>query len=109
MTILSPQPIHNTKEFNWNPATKTYSAEASTLRGYGHHEWEIGWPKLSAVYDDACDEGFTLVSESTGTRMTMVLKTIDRDNAYAGDWCVLTFVPAEKCFRYMFKVIVFND
>ena len=107
--VVHPFPVHNTREFNWNPETKTFSAEASTLRGYHPIAWPIGWPVLGRVYDDAADEGFTLVSAKTGKEMAMVLDNTDESADYAGGWRVLTFVPADRRHRNEFKIVVFND
>lgn len=100
--ILYPNPEHSTRDFAWNPLTKTFVAEASELR------WKPGWPPLHRVYDDACDEGFTLVSHMTGQKMAVALEKIDKSEDYAGGWRQLTFLPAERAKCDTFSVVVFN-
>lgn len=103
MTTLHPMPIHSTKEFDWDKKTSTFTAEASELR------WPIGWPTLGQVYDDACDEGFTLVSAKTGKEVPVAIEKVDEDNDFSGGWSKIAFVPANRADRDKFRVVVFND
>jgi hypothetical protein len=101
--ILNPMPEINTSQFAWNPLTKTFVACASDL------QWAPGWPPLNRVYDDACDEGFSLVSHVTGQKMAVAVEKIEDSADYSGGWKQITFVPAEHAKRNDFTVVVFND
>lgn len=101
--LLQPSKCHSTQEFFWDKETKTFIADASELR------WPIGAPPLGRVYDDACDEGFTLVSHTTGKRVVMVLDEEDQSDDYSGGWRALTFIPATPGYMNKFKVTVIND
>lgn len=103
MAVLSPYPKHTTDQFSWDPKTKTFTAESSDLR------WPIGYPKLGQVYDDAADEGFTLISSKTDKPCVLAIDHIDPNNDYAGGWWAITFRPATLAQRDLFKVVVFND
>lgn len=101
--ILYPLPEHSTREFSWHLDTKTFAADASELR------WPIGRAPLGRVYDDAADEGFTLVSHVTGQKVAVALDKTETSEDYSGGWSAMTFVPAERAKRSAFKVIIFND
>lgn len=101
--ILKPLPVHRTNDFSWHPEYKEFLADSSELR------WRKGWPELGRVYDDACDEGFTLVSDRTGKEMVLALEEVDENDDYSGGWRTLTFVPADPRHRGDFRVTVFND
>jgi hypothetical protein len=58
--LRKPTRLH-TRDLTWNPADRTFVAEASSL------------PDPSAAFDDACDVGYTLVSERTGRELVVVL------------------------------------
>jgi hypothetical protein len=48
MTMLRPNPVNATR-FAWNADTRTYAIDMSDIGGFGR------------VFDDACDEGLTLI------------------------------------------------
>jgi hypothetical protein len=66
--LLNPTAF-STKEFSFK--NKLFTAEISTLSQGGKRE------VFGRVYDDACDEGITLVSEKTGERIVFVVDDID--------------------------------
>ena len=85
----------STNMFHYDPEDKVFSQEVSSLRGF----------KTGPIYDDACDEGFTLVSHKTGKEEVVCLSEIDRneDNEVCGWW----FEPVNT--RLNFKVLIIND
>ncbi len=116
MSTLRPTPVLSTLQFSWCPKTRTFTAEASTLRHDGAHAFDVGFPQLGRVYNDSVDEGFTFVSERTNKEVIMVLSRVDEDDDYSGGWSVLEFRPAAKRDRlggmpssHNFKVVIFND
>ena len=61
----------STKFFTYDKESKTFSTEASSLpRTFNFN---------SRVFDDACDSGFTMVSQKTGTEVTFTFEKDDRD------------------------------
>lgn len=64
--ILRPAPI-STRQFSYDRKRYLFTAEISSTAGLGR------------VYDDACDEGLTLVSARTGTEMVFVVEFVSRD------------------------------
>jgi hypothetical protein len=91
--LLNPAPISSSKfHFKKN----TFTAEASELRDL----------KLGRVYDDACDMGFTIVSEKTGKGVVFVQTedTVDRE----GDLLSINFVSVTPGLTNL-KVVIFND
>lgn len=91
-----PLPRRSTKEFTWCSRSRRFVAEISEL-----HNAVLA----SRVFNDACDEGFTLVSERTGEEMTMILESESRDNE--GELLYWTFKPERE--TALFTVRVFND
>ncbi len=71
---------YSTKLFHWDKETRTLTAEASDLERFEQI--------FDRIWDDAADEGFTLVSHHTGRQVTFVITvteyTPDRD--IAGWW-----------------------
>jgi hypothetical protein len=103
----------STRDFSYNAKTQTFTAESSDLHGA---------KGPSRVYDDACDEGFILVSHITGDSIVFALQSIDylggsddenkdiagwnfkavaRNAARAGRWIESNDIP--------FKVLIIND
>lgn len=68
MAILTPTRV-STERFTYDPASRIFVAEASDL------------PRLSPVYDDACDFGLTLVSAKTGKEVVFQ----EERNVYDGE------------------------
>ncbi len=102
MSILQPHPIHNTNQFDWDGATKIFSADASTLG------WPVGAPALGRVYDDAADEGFTLVSAKTGKAVVVACHDYKPSLEHSGGWSKMAFCPADAKMRHDFMVVVWN-
>jgi len=63
---LKPAPV-STRQLTWDPQTREYVGEISSTHGFGR------------VYDDACDEGLTLVSGRTGNEEVFVVIDEVRD------------------------------
>lgn len=92
--ILKPSPV-STRRFTYLPEDKMFVAEASDLPGFGR------------VYDDACDEGLTLVSHQTGTEVVFVVDYVERDRE--GDLLYRDLRPADPRQRGLGTVRIFND
>lgn len=60
----------STRRFTFVKESKTFVAESSDFRGTG---------VSGRVYDDACDEGFVLVSERTGQKILCLWSGGKRD------------------------------
>ena len=88
----------STKMFFYHKEDKSFSQEASS----------INIPLLGQLYDDACDEGFVLVSERTGAEIPMYLTKTERDRE--GDVQCWNFKSASrKPNEKDITVCVFND
>lgn len=95
MSLLKPCPIF-TDAFHYDGATNTFTAEAS------------GLPRMGRVYDDACDVGYTLISERTGREVVFVVTHEERDREGELLWTDLTPArptPGHSCGT----VRVYND
>lgn len=92
MTILKPRPVSST-QFTWVPQSRTYVAEMSDLGGFGQ------------VYDDACDEGLTLISKHGDREIVFAVEVTAVEDDEIKWW---DLVPAngKPCG---FNVRVFND
>ena len=91
--LLKPVPISSTKFlFRKN----TFIGEASELKDL----------KLGRVYDDACDMGFTIISEKTGKGVVFA-QTEDTLDA-EGDLLSINFVSVTPGLTHL-KVVIFND
>ena len=67
--------------FFWHHDELMFSQEASTLQRGTHH------PFFGRLYDDACDEGFVLVSARTGEELPFYLdETKFLDNGDIIEW-----------------------
>lgn len=86
----------STKYFTWDRERMMFVAEASDLKGFD---------LFSTVFDDACDEGFTLVSEKTGREITVTYHETIRDSD--SDVLVEIYKPYKSPFE--FTVHVLND
>lgn len=90
--ILSPKPV-STRQFTWVKATRQFVAEISSTHGFGR------------VYDDACDEGLTLVAPS-GRQVVCAVQTTHRDaEGDITDWILVPVSPT----NVPFTVTIFND
>ncbi len=68
----------STRDFNYNPSTNCFTAEASDLSQYTGG--------MSRVYDDACDEGFVLVSHKSGNSVVMAVDKTDVNDGDIAGW-----------------------
>lgn len=93
---LHPTPV-STSNFSHTHDTRGHLlvAEASSL------------PPMTAVYDDACDEGYTLVSTRTGRELVIAVDGVTHDND--GDLCFWTLRPVNPAERDLITVRVYND
>lgn len=93
MTVLKPAPV-STRQFSFDNGTHNFSAEISSTNGLGR------------VYDDACDDGLTLVSSRTNREIVFVVKETHRDGE--GDITHWTLVPNDRTHR-RFTMTLWND
>lgn len=91
--LLNPAPISST---NFTFKSGVFSAEASDLRDL----------KLGRVYDDACDMGFTIISEKTGNGVVFVQTEDTLDSE--GDLLAINFVSVTPGLTHL-KAVIFND
>jgi hypothetical protein len=63
----------STRLFSYNKNSKTFSTEMSTLDEGGKKQ------VFCQVYNDAADEGFTLISHQTGDEIKFALDHVERD------------------------------
>lgn len=75
MTIICNAYI-STRDLSYHADLKCFTVEESTLRGGRQNK-----RYLSAVYDDACDEGFVLVSHKTGDSVVCALHEVEMDRS----------------------------
>lgn len=92
--ILTPNPISSSKfSFKGN----TFSAEASDFgRKFG----------LGLVYNDACDEGFSIVSVKTGKIAVFALNDHEEDSE--GDLISWIFKCVTPGLTHL-KAVIYND
>lgn len=96
--ILTPSPV-STSRFTYISARNEFVAEMSDLEANG--------VQFGRVYDDACDEGLTLVSHKTGTRVVFAVDGVERDAE--GDIVAWTLRPADPRKWGCGTVRIFND
>jgi len=63
----------SSKDFDYSAENKMFSQEMSMLDKGGKRQ------VFSQVYDDACDEGFKMISKATGKAVYYVVDSEDRD------------------------------
>ena len=88
-----------TNMFNFHKDIDTFTQEVSTLGDDTLRQMR------RQLYDDACDEGFVLVSSKTGKEVRMYLHHIATSEDGVTNW---DFMPCEGQ-GYIFKLTVFND
>ena len=66
MSTLTPAPV-STRQFHYDPYTRHFVGFINDTHGLGR------------VYDDAADEGLTLVSSRTGAELVFVVTDETRD------------------------------
>lgn len=94
MALLRPTRVR-TQAFTWVPQESLFVTEDSNL------------PRPSRVFDDACDVGYTFVSERTGRALVIVQDHTERDAD--GDILWWTYRPLSRELRDKFAVRIFND
>jgi hypothetical protein len=94
MSILKP-PIVSTRDLTYVAADRLLVGEASSL------------PEFGRVWDDACDEGLTVVSHHTGREVVYAVALVSRDGE--GDIAFWDLTPAARADRTLPTLRVFND
>ena len=96
MAVLRPAPV-STRQLTWRPSVRQYVGEASSTRGFGR------------VYDDACDEGLTLVSARTGRAVVFAIYDAKYDGE--GDLQAWRLRPAvgQRDVPADVELVLFND
>lgn len=94
----------STKQFSYD--NKTFRAEISDLLKGGQ------FSVFGLIYDDACDEGLTLVSHKTGKEAKFVVDYIHKDPEKDIMWW--TLVPTRDTVRHLpslcnTRVVIYND
>lgn len=88
-----------TKHFDWIPELSEFVAEESDLRGRGYNA-------LGRLYDDACDQGFVLVSHKSGAKIPVYLAETETDNE--GDIVGWHFKPVDSRID-TWSITIIND
>lgn len=96
MTILQPAPV-STRQFFYDASNAEFVGEASSTNGFGR------------VYDDACDEGLTLISARTGVAVTFVIDQTHRNEEGEVLYWRLVPVATSKGEIPFVYVRLFND
>lgn len=94
--ILQSAPIHRQSRFTYSGGV--FSAFASD---FGRANF------TGQLYDDACDEGFGIMSEKTGKVVYFSLDHIERDSDGIKSWTFAAVVPESSEHRHL-RVVVFN-
>lgn len=93
MTVLRPKPVNGTM-FIWHAPTRTYYIDMSQLGGFGR------------VYDDACDEGLTIISRF-GTREAVC--AVEDQHVVDGEVKAWILKPVKPKYKGAdFTIMVFN-
>lgn len=93
MNVLHPNPI-STRQLTFLATERRYVGEISSTHGFGR------------VYPDACDEGLTLVSATTGREVVFVVERTERDGE--GDVRAWHLVPVDSGVSDL-TLVLFND
>ena len=102
--------VHLSTDFTYDPTTKTFSAEASDFVE------RLSRGPFDRLYDDACDEGFTIHSATTHYEVTFYVDAVHRDRD--GDITHWTMKPTTESIRRLesycphvatLRVVLFND
>lgn len=93
--ILKPSP-QSSSRFFFNKETNTFVAEISELG----RSFDLG-----RVYDDACDIGFTIISEKTGNPAVFALSNTNQSEGGYDSWDFICVTPGLKNL----KAVIFND
>lgn len=93
MTILRPNPVA-LSQFTWDRSANLLVAEMSSLDGFGR------------VFDDACDEGLTIISHHTGREVVYAVMAEEKD--VEGD-LLFWDLESARLGEDVPKVRIFND
>jgi hypothetical protein len=93
-STLRPTTI-STCQLTWQPAEHRFVAEDSDL------------PRPSRVYPDACDLGYTVVSQRTGREIVVAVQHEQRDAE--DDILYWDFLPVDRSESELFTLRVRND
>lgn len=95
----------STRQFTYSRSERCFVAEASELPG-----------NPGRVYDDACDEGFILVSHQSGDAIVFALDRVDMNGDDIAGWnykIVAVANPAGKWVNpstaHTFTALIIND
>jgi len=91
--ILEPNPI-STRQITYDPDHIMLVGEISSTNGFGR------------VFDDACDEGLTVVSHRTGKSIVYAVSHIERGDDGIAFW---DLIPADRRQKHLPKLRLFND
>jgi hypothetical protein len=91
--ILMPMPV-SSKLFTY--ANQTFVSELSMFKGKA----------FGQVFDDACDEGFSVISEKTGNHVVFAFDHYDHDGE--GDMTAMHFKCVTPGFKTLTAVLL-ND
>jgi len=97
MAVLRPAPV-SSDNFTFSRSLNTFAAEASDLGP----DFRLG-----QVYDDACDEGFTIVSARTGAAVVFAANGTDKDAE--GETTAWRYVAVWPLQHKGIAAVVFND
>lgn len=93
--ILNPCPI-SSERFEYSGKLACFLADVSDLGS----DFKTG-----RVYDDACDEGFTIISARTGKEVVFALDQVDKDEDDILAWRFKCAIPE---FKHI-TAVIFND
>jgi hypothetical protein len=83
-----------TENFNYNPNTKLFTADMSTLDKGGTRQ------VFHRVYKDSMDAGFVMISTHTGVEITFVVDKIDHGGKEnEGEIAGWHLIPTKQCKR----------
>lgn len=99
--------IVNSNQFSYNKEKNSFVTEMSSLCRLAE-EVNI----FNQIYPDAADQGFTMISERTGTEAKFVVKLYEHDSE--GEFVAWHLVPTAETVRKNPRlrcstVIIFND
>lgn len=95
--ILKP-PTTPTRQLTWHCADRQWVGEHSSTNGFGR------------VYDDACDEGLTLVGDRTGREVVYVVDHTEVEDGEIRYWILVPAAPqAGAAATRWGTILLFND
>jgi len=95
----------NTNKFFWSPASGLFSQDVSSLtRGPTENVFH-------RLYEDACDQGITLISDKTGQEAVYFVDSVDEEYGEIQGWNLL---PTPETVRKLprlknTRVLIGND